>query len=87
LYIATKEFDPSSGKGIVFELSFVGKHKWRIGYLHSYKDEDLSYHCFKDNEMDYNKEVSRWTKYIQNFSKKMKKKSIFEREQKMKEDF
>lgn len=87
LYIATKEFDPRSGKGIVFELSFVGQHKWRIGYLHSYKDEDLSYHCFKDNEMDYNKEVSVWTKYIQNYSKKIKKKSIFDREQKIKEDF
>ena len=65
----------------------VGKHKYRISYWQSYKDEDQSYHYFKDNEMDFNKEVSKWTKYIQNFSKMMKKKSIFEREQKIKEDF
>lgn len=71
----------------IFSLQMVGKHKWEISYLNSYKDEDVSYHYFKDNEMDYNKEVSRWTKYIQNFSKKMKKKSIFDREQKIKEDF
>lgn len=71
----------------IFSLQMVGKHKWEISYWNSYKDEDVSYHYFKDNEMDYNKEVSRWTKYIQNFSKKMKKKSIFDREQKIKEDF
>lgn len=71
----------------IFRLHNVGKHKWKISYWKSYKDEDFSYHYFKDNEMDYDKEVSRWTKYIQNFSKKMKKKSIFEREQKMQEDF
>ena len=71
----------------IFRLHNVGKHKWEISYWNSYKDEDFSCHYFKDNEMDYNKEVSRWTKYIQNYSKKMKKKSIFEREQKMQEDF
>jgi hypothetical protein len=87
LDIVTRKFILGDKYASIFSLEEVGKHNWEISYWKSYKDEDLSYHYFKDNEMDYNKEVSRWTKYIQNFSKKMKKKSIFEREQKMKEDF
>lgn len=87
LDIVTRQFNLGDKYAVIFILQTVGKHKWEISYWKSYKDEDVSHHYFKDNEMDYNKEVSRWTKYIQNFSKKMKKKSIFEREQKMKEDF
>lgn len=87
LDIVTRKFILGDKYAAIFSLEQVGKHKWEISYWNSYKDEDLSYHYFKDNEMDYNKEVSRWTKYIQNYSKKMKKKSIFEREQKMNEDF
>jgi len=87
LDIVSRQFILGDKYASIFSLEQVGKHNWKISYWNSYKDEDLSYHYFKDNEMDYNKEVSRWTKYIQNFSKKMKKKSIFEREQKIKEDF
>lgn len=87
LDIVPRQFILGDKYASIFTLGQVGKHNWEISYWKSYKDEDLSYHYFKDNEMDYNKEVSRWTKYIQNFSKKMKKKSIFEREQKIKEDF
>lgn len=87
LDIVARQFILGDKYASIFSLGQVGKHKWEISYWKSYKDEDLSYHYFKDNEMDYNKEVSFWTKYIQNFSKKMKKKSIFEREQKIKEDF
>lgn len=87
LDIVPRQFILGDKYASIFSLEQVGKHNWEISYWKSYKDEYLSYHYFKDNEMDYNKEVSRWTKYIQNFSKKMKKKSIFEREQKIKEDF
>ena len=87
LEIVARGFHLGDKYAYIFGLHSVGKHRWEILYWKSYKDEDLSYHCFKDNEMDFNKEVSIWTKYIQNFSKKMKKKSIFEREQKIKEDF
>lgn len=87
LEIVARQFNYSDRYAYIMGLHSVGKHKWEISYWNSYKDEDLSYHYFKDNEMDYNKEVSRWTKYIQNYSKKMKKKSIFDREQKIKEDF
>lgn len=87
LDIVARQFILGDKYASIFSLNQVGKHNWEISYWKSYKDEDVSYHYFKDNEMDYNKEVSRWTKYIQNFSKKMKKKSIFEREQKIKEDF
>lgn len=87
LTIISRQFSLGDKHALIFDLRSFGKHKWEISYWKSYKDEDLSYHYFKDNEMDYNKEVSRWSKYIQNFSKKMKKKSIFEREQKIKEDF
>lgn len=87
LDIVPRQFILGDKYASIFTLEQVGKHNWEISYWKSYKDEDLSYHYFKDNEMDYNKEVSRWTKYIQNFSKKIKKKSIFEREQKIKEDF
>lgn len=87
LEIVARQFNFGDKYAYIFGLHNVGKHKWEIRYWKSYKDADLAYHCFKDNEMDFNKEVSIWTKYIQNFSKKMKKKSIFEREQKIKEDF
>lgn len=87
LDIVTRQFNLGDKYAAIFILQTVGKHKWEIRYWKSYKDEDVSYHYFNDNEMDYNKEVSIWTKYIQNYSKKMKKKSIFEREQKIKEDF
>jgi hypothetical protein len=87
LHIIRKKVGPGVKHAHIFMLDNVGKHNWKISYFKSYKDEDFSYHYFKDNEMDYNKEVSIWTKYIQNYSKKIKKKSIFEREQKMKEDF
>lgn len=87
LDIVAKQFVLGDKYASIFSLEQVGKHKWEISYWKSYKDAVPSYHYFKDNEMDYNKEVSIWTKYIQNYSKKMKKKSIFEREQKIKEDF
>lgn len=87
LLIVASQFILGDKNSSILCLTNVGKHKYRISYWQSYKDEDQSYHYFKDNEMDFNKEVSRWTKYIQNFSKMMKKKSIFEREQKIKEDF
>lgn len=87
LLIVASQFILGDKNSSILCLTNVGKHKYRISYWQSYKDEDQSYHYFKDNEMDFNKEVSKWTKYIQNFSKMMKKKSIFEREQKIKEDF
>ena len=87
LDIVARQFSYGNKYAFILGLHSTGKHKWEISYWNSYKDEDLSFHYFKDNEMDYNKEVSRWTKYIQNYSKKMKKKSIFDREQKIKEDF
>lgn len=87
LLIVASQFILGDKNSSILCLTNVGKYKYRISYWQSYKDEDQSYHYFKDNEMDFNKEVSRWTKYIQNFSKMMKKKSIFEREQKIKEDF
>lgn len=87
LDIVARQFNLCDKYAAILSLQTVGKHKWKISYWKSYKDEDVSYHYFKDNEMDYNKEVSIWTKYIQNYSKKMKKKSIFKREQKIKEDF
>lgn len=87
LLIVASQFILGDKNSSILCLTNVGKHKYRISYWQSYKDEDQSYHYFKDDEMDFNKEVSRWTKYIQNFSKMMKKKSIFEREQKIKEDF
>lgn len=87
LCILRRMYTLSDKSADIFSLDNVGKHNWKISYWKSYKDEDFSYHYFKDNEMDFNKEVSRWTKYIQNFSKMMKKKSIFEQEQKIKEDF
>lgn len=87
LDIVARQFSFGNKYAAIFSLQMVGKHKWEISYWKSYKDEDPSHHYFKDNEMDFNKEVSIWTKYIQNYSKKMKKKSIFEREQKIKEDF
>lgn len=87
LLIVASQFILGDKNSSILCLTNVGKHKYRISYWQSYKDEDQSYHYFKDDEMDFNKEVSKWTKYIQNFSKMMKKKSIFEREQKIKEDF
>ena len=80
LLIVASQFILGDKNSSILCLTNVGKHKYRISYWQSY-------HYFKDDEMDFNKEVSRWTKYIQNFSKMMKKKSIFEREQKIKEDF
>ena len=87
LKIIARQFILGDKYASIFTLEQIGKHNWKISYFKSYKDEDFSYYYFKDNEMDYNKEVSIWTKYIQNFSKMTKKKSIFEREQRMKEDF
>ena len=80
-------FSAGTGLGLIFILGSQKKHLWCIKYLKSYKDNGLSEVCFNEKDFDYEKEVQKWTKYIRKYSQKIKKKSIFERTEKLQEDF
>ena len=80
-------FAADTGLGLIFILGSQKKHLWCIRYLKSYKDNGLSEVYFNEKDFDYEKEVQKWTKYIRKYSQKIKKKSIFERTEKLQEDF
>jgi hypothetical protein len=73
------------GTRLVFALMRTKKHIWQIQYWKAL--DKMSVYEFDDRTVDLEKQVQLWTKYIKNFKLKMKKKCIFERTQKMREDF